>query len=271
MCPTIQLFNTSIRLYDVFNILSGVALLVCNIVLVCKRKWTVHSAITVRYCGDKRTPHNNASLIEAVLISGIVSVICAVTNKSWAAICTKSNANYFGVVYFFPIAFVIVCMLLRIPPLQMLDQVTPSMILQLAVGKISCFFQGCCYGKEISGGFYYSVNRERYEIPIQLIEILVAAAIFCFIRWYQKRTRTPGQLFSMYILLYSTTRFLTEFMRDDFPPIMGYFNIYGLQCIVGIIWGAILMEFVIVLAPRIPLFNKEMSAIPQPKHRDKRK
>lgn len=92
------------------------------------------------------------------------------------------------------------------------------------VGRIGCFFAGCCYGKEYHG--FGSVRFPENEmikelddvprIPVQLIEaflnFIMCGVLFCLM--YKVKMKT-GQLMGIYIIYYSIIRIIMEFMRGD--------------------------------------------------------
>jgi len=67
------------------------------------------------------------------------------------------------------------------------------------IGRIGCFFAGCCYGK--------------LSIPIQLLEALCLFLIF-LILWKNKKGYTK-LLLSQYLLFYGVVRLILEIFRAD--------------------------------------------------------
>jgi phosphatidylglycerol:prolipoprotein diacylglycerol transferase len=50
--------------------------------------------------------------------------------------------------------------------------------------------------------------------PTQLYESAAEFIIFGILYWRIRRLHTPGAIISLYLFLYSTVRFLVEFVRD---------------------------------------------------------
>lgn len=70
--------------------------------------------------------------------------------------------------------------LLSIPPGVFLDASTPGLMLGLAVGRIGCFFTGCCAGRQSSSRWaIWSSNRRvgARRVPTQLLESALALTI----------------------------------------------------------------------------------------------
>jgi len=76
-----------------------------------------------------------------------------------------------------------------------------------SIGRLGCYFAGCCYGIELANGTRF---------PVQLFE-----AGFCFIALlayliFRPERRWPGiPLFPVYLITYSVGRFILEFLRGD--------------------------------------------------------
>lgn len=87
-------------------------------------------------------------------------------------------------------------------------------------GRIGCFFGGCCYGIEYSWGFVftdspvYGVNGVK-RFPVQLAEAGFELIIFCLILFMFLKKIQSRRLFLWYLLIYSSGRFLLEFLRGD--------------------------------------------------------
>jgi len=110
----------------------------------------------------------------------------------------------------------------RLPIWKLLDLISPLLALGLFFGRIGCFFAGCCYGKETSlpwGVIFTNPNSlARLNVPLHPTQLYDAAnglAIFLFLIWRERRKAFDGQIFSLFLLLYSITRFFIEMLRGD--------------------------------------------------------
>ena len=80
-----------------------------------------------------------------------------------------------------------------------------------AVGRIGCYFNGCCYGSECE--LPWAVwQHDAFRHPAQLYSAVVAGGIF-FALAAVRKTVSPGELFRWYLLLFGVTRFALEFLR----------------------------------------------------------
>lgn len=93
--------------------------------------------------------------------------------------------------------------------------IAPSCItLAHAMGRLGCFFAGCCYGKPTNAFFGVMLkNVDHKVIPTQLFEALFLFILFAFLtlRYYDgKRHQLP-----IYLMGYGVWRFMIEFLRGD--------------------------------------------------------
>jgi phosphatidylglycerol:prolipoprotein diacylglycerol transferase len=96
------------------------------------------------------------------------------------------------------------------------DLLVPFVALAQAIGRLGCFLNGCCYGKESGFGIYFP-NHDAVLIPTQLYSSLLLVFIFIILRFLQERPHQDGTIFFAYLLLYSAKRFFIEFWRGDSP------------------------------------------------------
>ncbi|MDI6890116.1 MAG: prolipoprotein diacylglyceryl transferase [Thermodesulfovibrionales bacterium] len=103
------------------------------------------------------------------------------------------------------------------------DLFAPSIAIGHAMGRIGCFFAGCCYGKPSEGlpwavTFTDSQSLAMTGVPLhptQLYESMGEFISFLLLVILRKYKSFNGQLFLTYILLYSVLRFIVEFYRGD--------------------------------------------------------
>lgn len=110
----------------------------------------------------------------------------------------------------------------RLPVWKFTDLFSPPIALGLFFGRMGCFFAGCCYGKEtlLPWGVTFTDPNSLARLniilhPTQLYEALASLALFLFLDWKRNRKAFEGQLFCLFLLLYSVIRFFIEFWRDD--------------------------------------------------------
>jgi phosphatidylglycerol:prolipoprotein diacylglycerol transferase len=129
----------------------------------------------------------------------------------------------------------------RLPAWKLADLISPLIALGLSFGRIGCFFAGCCYGKETSLPwavvFKDPNSLARLNVPLHPTQLYDAAnglAIFLFLSWMSKRKTFDGQIFWLFVFLYSLTRFFIEIFRGD-PRGYLFWNLVSTSQEIGIL------------------------------------
>ena len=108
-------------------------------------------------------------------------------------------------------------------PWEVLDLLSPSLALALAIGRIGCFSAGCCYGQEAPGLPWAVVFTHPLSIaprgvalhPSQLYLLAGNLALCLWLIRLEVRKRFTGHVFAHYLMLYAALRVLVEFTRGD--------------------------------------------------------
>ncbi len=109
----------------------------------------------------------------------------------------------------------------RLPVAKVLDLLAPCLALGHALGRLGCFFTGCCYGKACSlpWAVTFPPPHAMAGIPVhptQLYEVAGNIALFLGLSAFAKHKRFDGQIWWLYVLGYSMLRFVVEFFRGDY-------------------------------------------------------
>jgi phosphatidylglycerol:prolipoprotein diacylglycerol transferase len=152
----------------------------------------------------------------------------------WAASLGRGGMAYYGgLAAAFPVLW-LWGRRRRIPYLDLLDFVAPLGALGLAVTRVGCFFNGCCYG-EPSGlpwAVAFPIGSQPQQAqavlgliapgapslpvhPVQLYETAAALAMFGWLWWRFPRRRSAGEAVAAFGLLYGAWRFVAEWLRAD--------------------------------------------------------
>ena len=97
---------------------------------------------------------------------------------------------------------------------KILDLMSPFVALAQAIGRVGCLLNGCCYGRIFKYGIYSAAHGFAL-IPAQIYSSLVLIFIFIILRLLQDKPRREGEIFFVYLALYSVKRFFIEFWRAD--------------------------------------------------------
>jgi phosphatidylglycerol:prolipoprotein diacylglycerol transferase len=103
------------------------------------------------------------------------------------------------------------------------DIFAPSIALGQSIGRIGCFFAGCCYGKVCHDWwcvtFTHPESLAPKGVPLHPVQLYSAANAFLiyFVLIRLRRSKKfEGELFWVYTLLYAITRSFIEFFRGDY-------------------------------------------------------
>lgn len=126
----------------------------------------------------------------------------------------------------------------KAPFLLILDIMAPFVALAQSIGRIGCFLNGCCFGKESVWGVYSPI-LEKTLIPTQLYASAALLAIFVVLRILSTKKLPAGSILYAYLFLYSIKRFLIEFWRSDNPIVFAGLTLFQLLSIAVFIFSII--------------------------------
>lgn len=133
-----------------------------------------------------------------------------------------------GFVFFGSLLFAIPTMLIffkvkKIPALPMLDIMAITTCIVHGTGRIGCFFAGCCHGIPYDGPLAVVFTDPVCQAkplntplhPTQLYSMILIYGIMVFLLVKSKRKNFDGQIFILYLILYSIGRMIIEIFRGD--------------------------------------------------------
>ena len=180
-------------------------------------------------------------VLESYLAASIIDLAIGNFNRSFGEF-VGTGANYFGMLLTVLLFWIVLSLILMVNPLKLLDISTMYLPVYLFFIKLACYCTGCCWGIPWEKGPYnHHISHPGNQVPVQLIEAIWALLIFLFLLWYRKKAKT-GSLFPIYMILYSATRFLSEFFRHE-ENILGPLKMYHILCLIGIAYGAFHLLF----------------------------
>ncbi len=133
-------------------------------------------------------------------------------------------------------AFVVALLYVRkqhLPAFPMMDTFAPGVALGQAIGRLGCFAAGCCWGKEcylpwgvrFRSNFASPVPLDKTLHPVQLYESAADLIIFGILYRQFNRRHRDGHVIGLYLVLYSTARFIIEFYRVHEQSLVGPFSL----------------------------------------------
>lgn len=171
------------------------------------------------------------NMIFISVISGILGgkILYIITDFKYVMENPKiiiENFGYGFVIYGAIIAGILViylyCRKERWNALEIFDFVAPAVALAQGFGRIGCLLAGCCYGDITSSSFYLVFPKGSlapagiHLHPTQIYSSIFDFTLTIFLLWYQKnKAKVNGEIFSLYLIIYSIGRIIIEFLRND--------------------------------------------------------
>jgi len=100
------------------------------------------------------------------------------------------------------------------------DALAVSLPIGQAIGRIGCFFGGCCYGTTTAVPWAV-MQAGALRHPVQLYEAVLDAGLAMFLFSIRDRPRTPGHLFRYYLIGYGVLRIGIEAFRGEPQRMLG--------------------------------------------------
>ena len=116
------------------------------------------------------------------------------------------------------------------------DALAPSIPLGHALGRLGCLMYGCCFGStcDLPWAVQFPLGSPAYSMhnslgllagndvhslhvhPSQVYAALLNFALYGGLAWLYRRKCFDGQVFGVYLVVYSINRFVIEFFRGDY-------------------------------------------------------
>jgi phosphatidylglycerol:prolipoprotein diacylglycerol transferase len=112
----------------------------------------------------------------------------------------------------------------KLPGWTTADVFAPAIALGHGIGRLGCFTAGCCWGVECHRPWAVTFTNPAANAltgvpldtplhPTQLYEAAAEFAIFGILYWRSRKPHDSGAIIGLYLMLYSTARFMVEFFR----------------------------------------------------------
>ncbi|MDR3210790.1 MAG: prolipoprotein diacylglyceryl transferase [Planctomycetota bacterium] len=182
-------------------------------------------------------------------------------SEGWLEIGKGGFSFFGGLILALPLTYAY-ARLRHLSFLTLADIYAAPLAFALALGRLGCLLAGCCFGSPASTSFplglrfpeesdamsrQWIVFNDQPEIwdalveglgfppgtepelavyPVQVVAFLALLLLGLLLyRQSGRLAKTPGKLFSRFILLYAAGRFLLEFYRDD-TPLAGAWGVF---------------------------------------------
>ena len=137
----------------------------------------------------------------------------------------------------------------KLSVLDIADLLVPFIALAHAIGRIGCFLNGCCYGRQTSSiaGVIFPYTDARIY-PAQLFSSAGLFIIFLALFYQQGRRRFKGQILLLYFIIYGIFRFSMDFLRGDLQAIF-----------LGLTISQMVSAVIVLIGLALYLINKNLS------------
>ena len=172
-----------------------------------------------------------SNIFFGVLLSGFIGarIFYILVEFKWflknpvSVIFSRSGFVFYGGIIIGLAALYLLLSKYSIKFLKIADILALGVPLSHSMGRIGCFFYGCCYGipTESFLGVLFPLDSPAgfmgiKVLPIQLISAFFLFFIFCILLFLNKKRKFEGQILLYYLILYGIFRFNIEFFRGDF-------------------------------------------------------
>ena len=116
----------------------------------------------------------------------------------------------------------------------------PAVAMGVAVGRIGCFFNGCCFGKPTNLPWGVDFGDGLMRHPTMIYESLFMLTMFFVLKLcFNTRTIAPGYLFKILMIAYFSFRFLIEFIRVERVAFIGltYFQMISFLVLIYLVFN----------------------------------
>lgn len=203
------------------------------------------------------------AIISGVIFSRLVHVI-----DNWdyymqnpSKIVGFEGVGVYGAVIGVIVAIVAYCLVKKLSIWQVGDMVSPGALVGMAIGRVGCVLNGCCYGlpSESFCSVVYT-NPDTYAplnvavLPTQEMHIVWNMLAFAAIWLLRKRMKPEGNLLLLYLALYAAGDLIIRTFREGTPWLFG---IQQAQ-LIGIVMLLITIPWLIV---RLVRYNRSQKVI----------
>lgn len=148
----------------------------------------------------------------------------------------------------------------RLPLWTTSDVFAPGIALGHVIGRLGCFFAGCCYGRptDVAWAVTFTNPLAAANVgtplgvplhPVQLYEAGAELVILGLLLWLERKGRPfPGRTFWGYVLVYSITRYVLELYRGD--PRGEVFNLMSTSQFISVLLVPVAIVMLVRLSRR---------------------
>ncbi len=175
-------------------------------------------------------------LLEAIIVAAICGLIGSrilyialhwryYSTQPFLSVLTEfEGLTFYGAMFGGAVALLIWCSRRKISFMKMADLFAPYLALGYGFGRVGCFLNGCCYGKEADLPWALPINMTDAVLrhPVQLYAALGGLIIFIILKLVKPRRPFIGFILLALFALYGLLRFTTEYFRHGYEIAAGF-------------------------------------------------
>lgn len=185
------------------------------------------AGIALAFWSFKKRGINTDNIINIALIAIPCAILgariyyCAFYDKVYDFVSFINILNgglaVYGAIIGGVIAVVVYCLIKKLNFLDVADVLVPSLAIGQCLGRIGCYFGGCCYGQETDFHvFPFAVEIDGSWRLATFFYESFATLIICIVLIVMiRKIKQKGFVFASYFLLYGIARFFIEGVRGD--------------------------------------------------------
>lgn len=153
----------------------------------------------------------------------------------------------------------------KLPLSLVFDVLTPSLVIGIAIGRIGCFLNGCCFGfpTDLPWGCVFPENSLAGSVyphtpvhPTQLYEMALMFILFVALLRFDRIPHPHGRTFALFLMAYGVARVWVEGLRwyeaDKIAGYIGSFRLTGSQIVSALMFFAGLFLWSYVAKKKTP-------------------
>ena len=259
MCALLPTFTICNIEFKTFPFVILLAFVISIITYLFSKKYKKFYRITLLKIGF---PTFIGAAIGARLFSAI-TLMTVSTQPFWYNLIYGGSVFYGGVIGG-AIGLFIACMIKHCEFLAFSDLIITILPIGHAIGRIGCYFNGCCYGGQYNGFFAvnYVVDGVKMSVfPTWFVEAGFCLALFFYFQLIH-RNNISGIRTAIYLISYSIYRFVIEFMRgDEIRGFVGFLSSSQLISVFVFLAGILILYISLKNKKNNYLFNEKEKVI----------
>ena len=183
------------------------------------------AVVHLSWLGKKegRAPGFASDLSFWIIVGGVVGARLAYVIANWSDFSAnpislfridQGGLIYYGGLLGSVLSGLLFAQLKKEPKWALADFTITSIPFAHMMGRIGCFVNGCCYGRETDVPWSILVHS-THRHPAPIYEALFNLGLYGVLVWFYLRKPRAGRVVALYLILYPIGRFIVEFFRGD--------------------------------------------------------